>query len=241
MSSWVDQSGHGNNATLQHGQLGPQCSKAASLHGVGGVELPDLSAPKNGNIVDETLDVDLSFLAGSNYTVFAVERRWADYPDGDSLNMEQVLGTTMRPDVEAQNPTQCGVYPADLMLGFGYRYNDVAATFVFDQWCDDEIVVSAAPVSNPPPASLTEETAMFDGARGHELWINGTPMAANANQNPLFYAGGGAIGRALVQTTLSGQDPRFRGDIAEVLVYDSALEDVDRLAVESNLKQHWGY
>jgi hypothetical protein len=37
-----------------------------------------------------------------------------------------------------------------------------------------------------------------------------------------------------------GQDMRFRGDIAEIVAYDTSLADAQRMQVESYLRGHWG-
>jgi hypothetical protein len=52
-------------------------------------------------------------------------------------------------------------------------------------------------------------------------------------------AAGGAIGRAVLQTTASPYDQRFNGDIAQVIVYDTALADADRSALEQYLARRW--
>jgi hypothetical protein len=237
VTAWADKAGHGDDATLQHGQLGPQCSVPG--HAVNGVALPYFSAPHNGNVIDETLDVDLSFLVGTDYTIFVAERRWADYAGGVYNGLEEIIGTTMPAAVEAQNPTSCSQVAANLVLDFGYRYGDSLPNIVLDQWCDNPINAPVAPVPATPPAPLTVDTALFDRSRGREVWANGIALVSNAATRPLAYASGGALGRALYLTTLSGNDTRFRGDIAEVVVYDAALENADRAKVESYLKRHW--
>jgi hypothetical protein len=62
VTRWADQSGHGRDATLQMGQLGPLCQVTPQVHTANGWSLPYFSAPVSStapNIVDETLDVDL--------------------------------------------------------------------------------------------------------------------------------------------------------------------------------------
>jgi hypothetical protein len=243
VTRWIDQSGRGDDATLARGQLGPQCHVAPMAHAVHGVDLPYFSAPQTGNVVDETLDVDLSFLAGSDYSIFVVERRWADYPDGAVLRGEFFLGTTVRPEEEgyaAACPTptsMIGVVNEALQLG--YTYYQGSPTIVFDQACNG-LARPVASVPDPPPSMLREETFVLDSTRGRALWIQGFPVAAAPNTVPLAYAGGGAIGRALIATIAIGAEPRYRGDIAEVVVYDAALESAERGAVEAYLMAHWG-
>ena len=46
---------------------------------------------------------------------------------------------------------------------------------------------------------------------------------------------GGAIGRAYE----SRGDNCFRGDIAEIVIFDAALSDVDAPAMEAYFREHW--
>jgi hypothetical protein len=55
----------------------------------------------------------------------------------------------------------------------------------------------------------------------------------------LVTATGGAIGRSIDQTTVSGQDLRYRGDIAEIAIYDTTLSDADLVAIEKGLSARW--
>jgi hypothetical protein len=236
VTNWADQSQNHDDALPQNNQLGPQCQISASPHLLNGIDLPSFSAPTaNGNIIDETLDVNLAFLANSNYTIFAVERRWADYPTG----YEFVLGTTVPLALEVTWPG-CGPSSANKALAFGYVYYNGGPQFTLDQVCNTLWATVVGSVLPPPPIAPSEETALFDVASGHKLWVSGFPVVANADTNPLAYAGGGAIGRSVDQTPAS-TDPRFRGDIAEVIVYDAALSDSDRLTVEAYLKDFWKY
>jgi hypothetical protein len=237
--SWLDQSGHHNDASLSQipPQLGPQCRVAQ--HAVNGVDLPYFSAPSNGNVVDETLDVDLGFLKESDYTIFAVERRWADAPS-PSIS-EFVLGTTVPMAVElAGVGAWCSPRPANEMLALGYSYNSGSPELLLTQGCGS-IGGIVASVPATMPSLLTEETGRLDQLAGRELWVNSSPFASDTNATALSYASGGAIGRAVNVTTALGFENRFRGDIAEVIVYDTALSDTDRIAVEQYLAGHWHY
>jgi hypothetical protein len=238
---WADQSGHHNDASIRQSppQLGPQCHVAQ--HAVHGIDLPYFSAPNNGNVVDETLDVDLSLLQGSDYTIFVVERRWADYGVDASSQSEFILGTTLPMAVEYGGLSNwCNPTPANEVLAFGYSYGHGAPDLILSQGCGS-VGNAVAGVLTPPPSPLTEETVRLYQPDGRELWVNGAPFAADAVSSPLSYAEGGAIGRAVNVTTALGFDNRFRGDIAEVVVYDEALSDADRTAVEAYLRAHWRY
>jgi hypothetical protein len=237
--SWADQSGNHDDASLQHSQLGPQCELANDPHRVNGVDLPYFTAPgepDGGLIVDETLDVNLDFLAKSDYTAFVVERRWADYADGD-VNGEFFLGTREPANIELANPSQCGQFPNDIVFAFGYSYWG-NASLTLDQGCNT-LSAPTTRLSSTPPAPLQADTAAFDSTAGHTIWVNGSPVASNADTHPISSASEGAIGRAYVLTATSGKDQRFRGDVAEVVIYDQALVDSDRKAIDAYLKKHW--
>jgi hypothetical protein len=242
--AWADQSGHHDDATLQRGQLGPQCQLPGGTHVVRGVDLPYFSAPTfdgGVDVLDETLDVDLSFLKNTAYTVFTVERRSPDYPNSaGQRNEELILGTTMPLAEELMNPMGCSIPPANNALFIGYVYYSATPEFVLDQTCNT-LRAAAPAVAAPAPSMLTEHTVELDPNRGREIWAEGVPFATDVQTAPLVDAEGGAIGRALLETTTTGVDPRFRGDIAEVVVYDVALSDADQSEVEAYLQGRWGY
>ncbi len=230
VTRWADQSGNGNDAFLKYSQLGPQCDVTG--HALSGVNLPYFSAPLGGNVIDETLDVDLSFLASSNYTVFVVERRWADISTGVATHGNFLLGT------DGPNQSQIGCTYANDALQIGYVYYNGSPQIDLDQTCNT-LLGTAAPVPSSPPSPITRDLFRYDSTQGHFIFVNGNQVAANANVTPLANAGGGAIGRCLASTTASGDDGRLHGDIAEIIVYDATLTDVASAAVDSYLQMHW--
>jgi hypothetical protein len=220
------------HASLLRGQLGPQCVTGAG-HELAGVLVPHFSAPDTGNFVDETLDVDLSFLALSNYSIFVVARRTADK---SATGAQDLLGTTAPNEAEAA----CGYQTQkDRALQFGWVYYPGAPTLFFDHTCDGTgVSVPAASGALVHPFEIDE--TLFDASSGHQLWLNGNLMTTLSSTVPLLAASGGAIGRAIYSMGLSGTvDARLIGDIAEVLVFGSALSDGDRVAVEQYLAVHW--
>ncbi len=79
------------------------------------------------------------------------------------------------------------------------------------------------------------------GPYGACIWTNGAAIQVDPDTTALKRATGGAIGRAVAMTTAAAVDWRFRGDIAEIIVYDSALSDGDWSLVRGYLKAHWNY
>jgi hypothetical protein len=124
----------------------------------------------------------------------------------------------------------------------GYEYWDSKILFGVGQGCaPGGVAFEPAAVPGTPPTALSEESVTLDLVRGMELWVDGVHVAANADTSTLTYAAGGSIGRASFVATDFGTDPRFRGDIAEVVIYDTALDDPDRIAIEKYLGARWGY
>ena len=85
--------------------------------------------------------------------------------------------------------------------------------------------------SAPSAGVLHQISAIANGASS-QVWGNGTAgTAGNAGSNSL----------ALSTVGASGNNTNYlQGDIAEVIVYDSALGTTDRQAVETYLKSKWG-
>ncbi len=137
-----------------------------------------------------------------------------------------------------QEHLNCDQLTPNLAVFFGYVYYNGLPQLTLDQSCNT-LVAQADPVPSNPPAALTMDVAMFKKTVGHELLVNGALVATDNDRNAVSQATQGAIGRGLVQTTHTNLDPRFRGDIAEILVYDAALEDADRSAIEDYLKNRW--
>jgi len=227
---WEDQSNRGDHARPVYG-AGPQCDLPS--HAYMGVNLPYFSAPKTPNIYDETLDLDLNCLVNTEYTVFVVERRWADYRD-HSASAEYLVSTPV------PGAALATMLDAECVLGgfqLGYAYDGDEPHLVLDQGCSraaqrvDRVSLDAA------PALLSEEVGEYNARWGRGLWVPGLPVAHVADTTELMSANGGAIGRGIVQSAKF--DTRFRGDIAEIIIYDSALTSEEATNVEKYLALHW--
>lgn len=222
---WTDASGHGDDASLQRGQIGPFCQIAT--HTINGIDVPYFAAP-GAIAVDGTLDVDLSFLAGSAYTIFVVERRWVTVSYSAHANF--LIGTDS-PD--QSHLSDCS--NVDQALQIGYVYYSGFPQFVVDHTCDN--LLATVSVTSDAPEPVSYDTLRFDPTVGRQIYLDGLQRASDNRQLPIAPAQGGAIGRAYSST--DSTDARFVGDIAEVIVYDAALVDTDRLAVEAYLRKHW--
>lgn len=80
-------------------------------------------------------------------------------------------------------------------------------------------------------------TIMLDGTTPSNLsaWKDGSPLSVSSTANQTINTTAGVyIGKSVTNTSY------WNGDIAEVLVYDSALSTSDRESVESYLSTKWG-
>jgi hypothetical protein len=234
ITAWADQSGHAR-AVTSGSHKGPECPMTG--HALAGVNLPYFSAPPApgdaGPFNDETLDVDFSFLANSDYTIFVVERRWEDRPGPRS---ELLLGTDY----------PSGVYVAGgnngCQLDFGYVYYDQKPALDMETVCHLPYSGTRGPVlwvPSPPPAPASYDMVRLSQnvAVSPTVWQNGKQVnlgAASGGRASDFK--GGSIGRAL---SVSDLDERFIGDIAEIVVFNVGLTDPERLQMEAYFKTHW--
>jgi hypothetical protein len=223
LTLWKDQSGKGHDATTPAGAsvggAAPQCTTATD-----GINLlPTIHFTRGGDFTkdDGTLSVDLAFLTG-DYTIFAVDRR-TDVVSGD----EWLLGS-IAPG------TDCSVTSnLQKAFRFGYRSN---TEFGLGQLCGGDLVATIAGTDVvAKPVSLDVGWFSMAATGGHKVERNNAVLNSDTALVPLLAATGGAIGRGYVKTT----ETRFQGDIAELLVYTSALSDADKADVVAYLKTHW--
>jgi hypothetical protein len=231
VSRWADQSGSGRDA-MPHGYNGPQCGSGRTIHGV---DVPYFSAPGTESFLEQTLDVDLSFVANSSYTVFAVERRTVDRRG----NGAWILGTIV------PSPISAGCPPATegIALQFGYMPVNSSTDYTINFTIDHTCQAFSTPVPNATHlGSASLDVVTFDLERGTvTTWINGSLGAFGSHARPVTIARGGAIGRAVYPNGFAQQvDPRFIGEIAEIVAFNEALPEAERVAVQAYLAQRWG-
>ncbi|HEY3322308.1 MAG TPA: autotransporter-associated beta strand repeat-containing protein [Planctomycetota bacterium] len=201
VAQWNDKSGNNRNATAAGGAR-PTFLTNALVNGKSVVRFDG---------VNSIMDVDLSFLANSPYTIIAVEAR------ADGGNQRYYLGTR-------NGATNSGLH-------IGYR-NDTA--FTLAQYAND----LDTPVPNFAGQVFRLWTGRLDtaGGGGHSVFLNGTSVATNANTTPLNAAlGAGCVGAGF--GGLAGF--AYSGDLAEILIYNSALSPANRQTVENYLNQKW--
>jgi hypothetical protein len=231
VTSWADQSGKGHDAT-RGSHKGPQCP--AELHDLARVNLPYFSAPGTmAPFSEETLDVNLSFLANTEFTIFAVERRWADWTPASGKNA-MLVGT--------DTPNASGTCPgAGYQINLGYVYYDGYPALGFESACYRPYTgtrgrapdASAIP---PSPVAIDMVRLWQDAGASPTVWQNGVKInVGGASGGPGSGFVGGSIGRAFGTTG----DNRYQGDIAEVMIFDAALNDGERVEMEAYFSAHW--
>jgi hypothetical protein len=232
VTTWLDESGKHRDA-VKGSHLGPKCP--TTLHRLAGMNLPYFSAPgTSAPFVDETLDVDLAFLAGTDYTIFVVERRWADRTPTSGQN-EMLIGTDLPTDVNATCPS------AGDQISLGYGYYDGFPTLGFESVC--YMPFSGTRGRVPDASALPPSPAVVDMLRLSQnveasptVWQNGVKVNGGAaSGGPASGFVGGSIGRAFGTHT----DNRFQGDIAEVVIFDAGLTDLDVQQMNAYFKAHW--
>lgn len=202
---WEDQSGEGNHAVFNpvnsFGENAPIFD--ASNPGVAGqptVRFNNVNA----------LEIDLGFIAGSDYTIFVVNGRDRTglanfYIAGDSvsLNTNLVLG-----------------YETVAQLRQSHFSNDLNA--VVPEYVGTEL--------------WQIDTFTFDQTVGRTIYQDGVPRASDTNLVPLASNTGTTIGHFRAFGNLYW----FQGDLAEVVIYDRALSGAERRAVEAELGVLYG-
>ncbi len=158
---------------------------------------------------------DTSYLNGSSYTIFTVS---AVNAGGNQYILGSNSGGT------------------NTSLHFGYRDS---ATFTLAQFNNDLDYSPTTPVQSYNGSSevAMDWSGKLDTASGHAIYFNGgSSVASNGNTDAL-----------ISQTTTSGilgagfnNSAPFNGDVGEVLIFNTALSDAQRAAVEAYLQTKWG-
>jgi len=211
VSSWLDKSGTGNNATNITGD------------GISNTPLtnsnPDLisAAPYAygaGRVLSfygtNRLNIDLTRITNSTFSIFAVTELQA----GRTANNDYYIGTPFFNP--GSGPGNGGV---DCVLHVGYRNS---TQYTFSQYADD------LNVSLPPAGPLV--ASHIHGSGSKAIYFNGA-LAGSGGGSHLVVVSQGNIGQ--------GNGGNFNGDIAEVIVYNTNLTDLQRVRVENYLLNKW--
>lgn len=157
------------------------------------------------------LELDLNFLTGSDYTIFVANGR-----DRFGLANFYIAGDSL-----AANSNLTLGYEQPGLLRQAHFANDLDAT-----------------VENYIGANIFSLDAFrFSQTVGRDLFHNGLNVATDSSTLPLFSNTGSTLGhfRAF------GNFYWFQGDLAEVVVYDRALDDAEMINVGNDLAARYGF
>ena len=201
---WADQSGNDNDAVFNpanvYGELSPVFDAAnAGANGQPTVRFNDQNA----------LELDLAWLAGTDYTIFVVNAR-----DRTGVANFYIAGAE---------------FGQDRSLVIGYETTSLLRWSHINRDLD-------TPVENYTGTPIwTLDVFHFSQAAGKTLYRNGQLTHSNDQTQPLQANAGSTLGhwRAF------GTTYWFQGDLAEVIVYDRALAPAERVAVEQQLAERY--
>ncbi len=200
IATWVDKAGGDNNA-VQTNIADQAVYQTNIINGKGAL-----------NFTTDHYDIDLSFMANSDYTIFSVIQR------NSPGSQNYFLATT--PDV------------SDRGLHFGYRDSSTATLAHFG----NDIDTTVPSYTTPTPAMITGE---YDSINGKTLTIvqNNTEYKnSHASTTPLLQADNGTLG---IWDRTSVKD--FRGHIAELIIFDTSLTSASYEAVQNYLSAKYQF
>ncbi|MDB2414399.1 LamG domain-containing protein [Rickettsiales bacterium] len=201
---WKDKSGNARNATQSSASFQP-------LYGTNVINgLPVLGFDGS----NDHMDVDLSFLAGSAYTIFAVEDRTADKHEAYFIGNDGGGGS-------------------NLSLHIGYR-NFGTPWLSLGQWGNDLDIDNIPSYTASPTPNIV--TAKLDTSVGHYIRTHKDGVvyeASNTNTTALISANNGNVA--------NGFDTKYyQGNIGEIIIYNKALSQKYMRNVERYLSEKWG-
>jgi len=215
VSTWNDLSGNNRNATAG---TSPTFSASNSAFN----NLPTVHF--NGS--NQYLNVNLTFLANSPYTIFAVTAK------NSSNTPAYFLG----------NSTGSGQHNITLQCGWVGNTTLQLAQYSNDLHLDNVPTYTGAEVGCLYQAKFDQTGSV--GAAGHYLSYSdssATFSSSNGNTTPLGSSNSGTIGQAYLFNNNNGYHNNwFNGDIGEILVYNAALTDSQRQSVDAYLNAKWG-
>ena len=230
---WRDQTGNGNHAHPSAGKVGPLCgAKAGTLNGK-----PALTFPRTAGLEDgEHLELSLAPIQDKPFTVVVVEKRTNAMDFGSWMIGAPLLDTSVSCLGAPVNENRARV----LQIGYPAPFEKQARTW--GPSCGaklNDLLQPGAGIPDPnAPTTTTLWTVILTADRKLILALNGQKKAEAAEEGlmatsqPII----GFIGRGFQRMQADG---RFRGDIAEILIFDVALDDQQQRTLEQHLRPRW--
>jgi len=200
VSQWDDKSANQRNATQGTGANQPVFTEN-SING--------LPAVVSDGSNDE-MDVDLTFMAGSDYTIFVVEQR-----DSNKAN-SWFVGNV---GANAENESMLFGYQTNTLMNLAQFINDIQLTVP----------------SFESSSTATLSIGRLNQSVGHniDIYKDGVLITnSNADTTPMLSSVNGKVCRAI--------NGFFEGRIGEVVYYDTALTDAQVDSVKAHLSNKWG-
>jgi hypothetical protein len=238
---WRDRSGKDNHARPPIDQVGPLCGPSAGMiNGKRVVTFPRTMPPKPGDPqVAEHLEVSLASIQGRPFTVAIVEKR----KDAADFSSWMLGGWVDTPETDCAPHTEGANTGRVLQIGYAAAWDKRVTTW--GHACGislDETLLPGAGLPDPSAPTVTTlwlVTVTADDKLA--LHLNGTSRGESAGEGlkpPGEKQLTAYIGRGY---QLANFDSRFKGDIAEILIYDDALDQQQRRTLEQHLQSRWGF
>ncbi len=160
----------------------------------------------------EHLIFDAVRMSGSNYTIFVVERRRSSKSENYFLSSEFAGTFNDRPH-------------------FGYRSNSVVtfATYGYD-------TDYSVPSYSTPNATL--HNFVFNSRIGRNYYRNGVLNGGTCSSSPACTTP--LDGYTMARIGLYHTSSAYEGDIGEIIIFNKALNNLERTSIEGYLKTKWG-
>jgi hypothetical protein len=231
VSAWTNRGTLGGQAKPATNKGGPLCTGLSMLAGRNVPYFDDIGTDDDSGV----LFVDLSMaLVETDYTIFVVERRQSA-ADGDFLGTDSPTGNPPAPD--------CSLY-GHLQYRLGYMQSYlVSGPYVPDP--NDPDMNCLVPLAMPPafvPAhpAASLDIDSYDHTVGHAAFSDGVRIYVDTDMENIHSLTQGYLGRSISAFASGASHSRFKGDVAEVVIYSTALTADEQTAVSSYLSTRWG-
>lgn len=214
VTGWTDQSDSGRDAIQARPGMGPRCgAESGELDGDDVVSFAPAGEWSRASQDDALLAVDLTPLEGT-FTAIVVARRALPHKD-----LSFVLGTALPGEVDV--PCLAGPSSPEYRSApqLGWR---TATRTTFDLGCDRvEVDVAAEDARVEIVTARIGRSSSPVPVPHRSLWSGTSPVTSGATDGFASDSNAGRIGRGQGGSLL---DTRFRGDVAEIIVFDAHLD-----------------
>jgi hypothetical protein len=216
---WQDSSAHGRHAEAPPAVRGPLCGPSAgSIDGRAVIDFPRTTGAES----EEHLEIDLQGIHGKSFTVAIVERRVQV-----AFNA-WYLGSRLGEPV-----ARCDGVNPNRSLGLAIGYANAATVYatVWGPNCDAKLNVPG--VGEKPNITMVS----YSPRGGLRLAVDGKTSMPVLSDG-IVRTTRGLIGRGFDRPP-GGADSRYRGQVAEIVVFDLDLTPEQQSALAGYLQRRW--